>query len=120
MGLMNVECMTESSVVKTGHGKSLPPSGPGAVAVSTTTGRRFSEEFEVTPETVKALASITTALLSEMMSGDLMYLAMGAAQKMAIESGVSPEEFNRVKSHLLAFWRRKRAGNPMSEMFSGE
>ena len=114
---MNVECTTKSSMAKIKHGKSLLPSGLGAVAVSTTTGRQFSEEFEVTSETVKALASITTALLKETLSGDLVWLAMRQAEKMAIESGVSPEEFDRVKSHLLEFWKKKKAHHPMGGMF---
>ena len=117
MELMSVECMTKSLTVKTRRGKSLLPLVPDVAVVSTQTDKQFSDEFEVTSETVKALASITTALLAETLSGDLLWLAMRQAERMAAESGVSPEEFNRVKGHLLEFWKKKKASHPLGSMF---
>lgn len=63
------------------------------------------------------LAAMVAALLSEMLSGDLMALAMYRAEAMAKESGVSKEEFERVKKELVRFWAEKKAGNPMGGMF---
>lgn len=113
---MSAESMKKSSiVVKDG---SLPQhSEPGAVAVLTPIDMQSSDGFQATPETIKALVAITTALLAEMLSGDLICLAMCQAEKMAIESGVSPEEFNRVKKHLVKFWAKKKAQNPIGSMF---
>ena len=69
------------------------------------------------PETVVALTAVVAGLLSEMLSGDMVALAMYRAEAMALESGVSPEEFAMVKAKMIGYWARKKAGNPLGGMF---
>ena len=114
---MSVELMNELSTVKTRHGKSLQHSEQAVAVLSTQIDKESSEGLNATPETVKALTAITMGLLKETLSGDAIYLAMGAAKKVALESGVSLDEFHRVESHILRFWARSKSRNPLAGMF---
>lgn len=117
MERMSVAFTEKSSTAMIKRGNLPRRSEPGVAVVSTEIGKQFSNGLDATPETVKALVAIITALLAETLSGDVIFLSMGAAEKMAIGSGVSPEEFHRVKGHILRFWQRKKAQHPLAGMF---
>jgi predicted TIM-barrel enzyme len=104
----------KSSAAERG-GSTFLPSVPDAVLPSTRTDLPFSGERK--KETVVALSAMVAALLSEMLSSDQIVLAMYKAEAMAKDAGVSDEEFLRVKTGLVKYWARQKAGNPLGGMF---
>lgn len=104
---------TETSLPALGHcGSSLQPSEPGAVCrCSIPTGFASSEE------SVRALTALLCGLLRETLSGDAIYLAVIRAKALALENGVSEQEFNRVAEIVVIDWHTRRKENPMSCLF---
>ena len=92
-------------------GTSLQPSAPGAVHPSIPT------DLPCSAATLISLSAICSGLLSETLSGDVMFLAMMRAQKDALAAGVPPEEYERVQEVILKHWEAKRARNPLSGLF---
>ena len=67
--------------------------------------------------TVAVLAAMVTALLSEMLNGDLVLLSIDKAKRACREAGVPDAEFERVAGILAEYWARKKAANPLGSMF---
>jgi len=55
--------------------------------------------------------------MRQTLSGDAFYLAALSGEQLALENGVSPEEWKRVGKIVLRHWQRERAKNPLSGMF---
>ena len=73
-------------------------------------------ELPVTAGTIKAMASIVLGYCGNTWSGDVSYLAMGLGEDIAKKSGVTREDFNRVRDGVKAAQARMRASNPVSSM----
>jgi hypothetical protein len=117
MGLMNAENTGKSLRVEVRTGTLPQLSERVAVVASTQTDKTYSGGLEATPETVTILTGILLGLLSNTLSGDVIYLSMGAARAMCRESGVSDEEFERVGKVIMAKWAAMKSRNPMASMF---
>ncbi len=63
------------------------------------------------------LVAILVALSREMISGDVWYLAMSAAQEMATKAGVDPDKVEEVLLKVLDSTKRNHAKNPMMGSF---
>jgi hypothetical protein len=101
-----------SSLVPSNSGVLPPPSELGAVCpCSIPTGFNGSEE------SVRALTCLLLGLLRETLSGDAVYLSVRRAKTLALENGVSEQEFNRVAEIVVIDWHIKRKENPMSCLF---
>lgn len=74
-------------------------------------------DLKCSNETLISLSVICAGLLSEVMSSDVMYLAMGRAEDDAKMAGINPEEFNRVKKIILLHWQHQRTKNPLSGLY---
>lgn len=111
---MDAVSTRKSSRVKTVAGELLRPLEQDAVLPSIRTGR---PSFADSEEAVVVLVAMLASLMSNVLSGDVMALSMYSAKKMAKESGVSDEEFERVIKGLYKFWAKKKASNPIGGMF---
>jgi len=76
-----------------------------------------TDEIGCSPEAVKALTALCLGLMRQTLSGDAFYLAALSGEQLALENGVSPEEWKRVGKIVLRHWQRERAKNPLSGMF---
>ena len=65
----------------------------------------------------KILSAICLGLMSEMMSGDMMWLALHRAERTCLAQGISQDEFNSVHDVVVTTWLDRRKRNPMSGMF---
>jgi hypothetical protein len=99
------------SLVPKASGGSLQPSELGVALPSIQSGLKCSEE------TLLCLLAICIGMMSEMLSQDSMFLAMGRALGQAKAMEVSQEEFERVQAVVLKHWERRRAGHPLRDMF---
>lgn len=90
----------------------LPASAEGAALRSLTL-----TELGCSPESVAALTCLLLALLGETLSGDAFALAVYRGEKMALDAGVSAEEWKRVGRIVMAHWLKERNKNPLSGMF---
>lgn len=104
----------KSSRVKTVAGESLRPLEQDVALHSTPTGRPLFADSE---EAVVVLVAMLVSLMSNVLSEDVIALSIYSAKKMAKESGISDEEFERVVKGLYKFWARKKASNPIGGMF---
>ena len=68
-------------------------------------------------QTVNALLSMLVALMYNTSSADVFSLSMGAAYEMAIDAGITEEEWNRVSEIVKRRYKQERRKNPISAMF---
>lgn len=108
---MSVPSTKKSLPVQFETGGSLQRSVPVAVLPATPT------DLPCSNATLISLSAICNGLLSEILSGDMMFLAMMRAQDDALAAGVDPEEYQRVQDVILKHWAAKRSRNPLSKMF---
>lgn len=64
-----------------------------------------------------ALTAICVGLLSETMSGDVMFLSLMNASDIADQAGVSRAEYERVQQIVVDHWQRRRKLNPMHKLY---
>jgi hypothetical protein len=113
--LMDAENMSESLDCPQKPGSKLQPSV--AVVANHCSTRSANESFGIEPteDTVKSLAAILLGLLDMTYSGDKVALASYAARKMAIDFGVDPDEFERVRAAIVEKWLERGKRNIMMQ-----
>lgn len=92
-------------------GSGIQPSAPDAAPLSIPTALPCSRE------TLLCLSAICSNLLYETLSEDSILIALRMAERDALQAGISPAEFQRVKEVILRHWTVKRAQNPLSKLF---
>jgi hypothetical protein len=90
---------------------SLQPSGRAVAVLSSTPTENFSNNE------VLVLLALLDGVLSEFMSPDSMYLAIGKAKNICYNAGVSEEDFKNAMQKIMVVWNNKRKNNPLAILF---
>lgn len=99
---------------------SLAPSRTGTPCPLSERGaalRAIPTELGCSPDSVMALCALYMGLLRQTLSEDSFVLGVYDGERIAMEAGVSPEEWKRVGKVVLSYWQRERAKNPLAGMF---
>lgn len=92
-------------------GISSQPSEQAAVLPSTVI------ELGCSPQTVNALLAMLLGLMQETLSPDAFHMAMRRAARIALEAGVSQDEWARVGKIVERRYQVERRKNPLHSMF---
>jgi len=108
----NALSITKSLPCQETIGKCVQHSERDVVVHSLTPDEKLSSERKA-----KILCVIVDKLLGEVLSPDVMILALGAAKDELLKSGYTKQEWNQVAGAVLQQWKKRRDANPMSCMF---